>query len=127
MWTGIFRPTARALAAAKVCSSDWEIISQIFPRFRQESQQVGGYHALFAKILSSEITSQAVEVDSKAKPFEEGPQVFLSENARYHSRQDVPRTTSCHSRITRCIDVNGAIGCGNNRSIAFEDDVCVPG
>ena len=67
-----------------------------------------------------------MEVNRQAKAFDERAEVFLGKNSGNHSSQDVARTAGCHAGITCWIDVKGAIGCGNDRPVAFENHVCVP-
>src|SRR5437870_11309733 len=67
-----------------------------------------------------------MEVNGEAKPFDEGSQVFLSENTGNHSSQDVTRAPSCHTRIASWVDVNGSVRRRNDRPISLEDNVRIP-
>src|SRR5437870_3462992 len=67
-----------------------------------------------------------MEVNGEAKPFDEGSQVFLSENTGNHSSQDVTRAPSRHTRIAGWVDVNGSVRRRNDRPISLEHNVCIP-
>src|SRR5438132_13759570 len=67
-----------------------------------------------------------MEVNGEAKPFDEGSQVFLSENTGNHSSQDVTRAPSRHTRIAGWVDVNGSVRRRNDRPISLDHNVCIP-
>ena len=51
--------------------------------------------------------------------------MFLCEDAGNHAGQDVSRTTSRHTGITRGIDIDRAVRRGNRCPVALQDHICV--
>src|SRR2546425_12840226 len=126
MWAGSWSLRARSRAVAKVCSSDWEIISQIFPCFRQEPQQIGGNQAFFTDFISRQVTGEAVEIDRQAQAFNKRSKMFLSKDTGNHSGENVSRAAGRHPGIPGGIDVDVSIRRGHDRSIALENDIGIP-
>src|SRR6202140_6022717 len=97
------------------------LIPHLRERMGQEAHEVRSYQRILADRFVRQVPCQSMKIDRESGGFERMLRM-LRDQARYHSRQNVSRTSGCHARIPGGIHPNGAIGRCYQSAMSFEHD-----
>src|SRR5438270_12555386 len=89
--------------------------------FRQGFKQVGCDERMFTDCFTSHIPCLAVKMHCDENSIQNSLRILCDKTCN-HSRQIVPGSAGCHSRIACRIDPNRVIRLSNERAMAFEDE-----
>src|SRR4030095_2433000 len=98
-------------------------LSYLLPRLTDVIEQICSHQGFLSDLFGSQIACETVQINGKQYTLCKRPQILLRENAREHSCQNIPDTTSCHPRVARGIDEDLTIRHSHNRPEAFEHNI----